>query len=212
MKTGIKIGIGMMLSIMLFCLIVPIGVSAGSATIKISYNGDWSGSIGEDDSTRSVSGSGTKTYSETGSIIVAVIQKQDDSTDTLRVEIIVDGKVVESESTTASYGVVSVSHSFLEEEAEEAASIFCGTCAIVSIIVVIIAVVVGILVYKQMKSKKKEKTITAPGQPMQPHPQQPYPQQPYPQQPQQFPPQTPMPPSPPGFNQMQPGQRQPPYQ
>ena len=95
----------------------------------------------------------------------------------------------------------------LEEKLDEAADEICSTCAIVTIIGVIIAIVVGILIYKKMKSKKKEKpgsTMPGLGQPMQQYPQQPYPQQ--------FPPQPPLPPQQPGFNPMQPGQRQPPYQ
>ena len=163
MRKGMKIGFSMILCIMLFCVIIPTSVSAGSATIKISYDGDWSGSLGGDTS-KSVDGSGTETHSATGSVIVAVIQKDDDSSNRLKVEIIVNGNVVASETTTASYGVVSVSHSFLEddfeeaeEEAEEEADSFCTACTILSIIGVIIAIV-GVVLYKKRKSKKEKKS------------------------------------------------------
>lgn len=93
------------------------GPKTGTATIKVSYSGSWSGSLGStssagETSTSSVSGTGTKTFDVSGSFVSAVIQKSDDSSNTLTVQIIVNGNIVKQESTSAAYGVVSVSYSF----------------------------------------------------------------------------------------------------
>jgi len=101
----------------------------------------------------------------------------DNSSNPLKVEIIVDGKVVETGTTTAGYGVVTVSHSFIEEKTEDTADEICSTCAIVFIIGIIILVGVGMIVFKKVKSKKKENikspTSLAPQPPQGQLPQQP---------------------------------------
>ena len=88
----------------------PKGPTIVTATIQITSNTSWSGSIGGDAQSRSVDGSGSQSFQVKGSIIVAVIQKQTES-GSLTVNIIVDGKIKTSQSTTAAYGVVTVSWS-----------------------------------------------------------------------------------------------------
>ena len=83
--------------------------------IKIIYPGSWSGNYADLGSSKSVDGTGTETFtiSNPEFVVSAVFQKEDDSDRTLTVEILKDGKVVESESTSASYGVVTVSYTCL---------------------------------------------------------------------------------------------------
>ena len=84
----------------------------GTVKIKVVYAGSWEGSIGDDAGQRSVQGSGTQSFDMKGGIVVAVIQKMDGGGGTLTVQILQGDNVVESQSTSATYGVVSVSHSF----------------------------------------------------------------------------------------------------
>ena len=135
-------------ALMLGFVLLPFNAQAApnSATIKIEYSGSWSGSIGGDNS-RSIEGTGTKSYEVEGDIITAVIQKGDDSSNQLRVSILVDGIVKESEYTDASYGVVTVSYSFPISQwggdSDEAccgsslAIIFIATIIIFSLILVV---------------------------------------------------------------------------
>jgi len=79
--------------------------------IEIESNTSWMGSIGGDGSSRSIDGSGSDTWKMTGyTIVSAVIQKETDY-GYLTVRILEDGKVVDSQTTTAPYGVVSASAS-----------------------------------------------------------------------------------------------------
>jgi hypothetical protein len=81
-------------------------------TVKIDYDGNWTGSILDDTGSRSVDGTGAKSFTMVGGIIVANFQKHDDSSDTLTVQILEGNIPVESQSTTAEYGLAMVSHSF----------------------------------------------------------------------------------------------------
>jgi len=86
------------------------GSDDSSYQVRISYDGDWSGSIGGDGSSRSVDGSGTETFDIDGDpfIVSANAQKQDDSSDVLTVEILQGGEVIARQTTSASYGVAQV--------------------------------------------------------------------------------------------------------
>jgi len=79
--------------------------------VKIIYSGEWSGAAGDTSSMNSISGSGEKTIDmdDDAMIISANAQKQDSSSDTLTIQILKDGKVVEESSTDAEYGVAQVS-------------------------------------------------------------------------------------------------------
>jgi hypothetical protein len=91
------------------------GSAESTFEVRISYSGEWQASIGQGGSIRSVDGSGTETFTVDGepSVISANAQKQDDSSDTLTVQILEDGAVVEETSTSAEYGVAQVSYSNL---------------------------------------------------------------------------------------------------
>lgn len=78
--------------------------------VVISYSGEWSGAVGAESSTESHDGYGSTTITVTGDpeIVAATIQKSEPG-GTLRVQIVVDGEVVEEGQTSAEYGVVSIS-------------------------------------------------------------------------------------------------------
>lgn len=78
--------------------------------VRVRYNGEWSGSISGDGSSRSVDGSGTETFDVDGDpfIVSANAQKQDDSSNELVIEILEDGEVIASKRTSAGYGVAQV--------------------------------------------------------------------------------------------------------
>lgn len=86
----------------------------GTITVEVDYSGSWSGSVGDDESQRSVDGSGTEEFevNPDSMVVSGTFQKDDDSSDELTVRIKQDGEVVNEQSTTAEYGVVSVSESF----------------------------------------------------------------------------------------------------
>ncbi|MCU4974859.1 hypothetical protein OB955_19245 [Halobacteria archaeon AArc-m2/3/4] len=79
--------------------------------VRILYDGDWSGAVGEEGSTQSVEGNGDETLdvSDDAMIVSATAQKQDASDDELVVQILNDGEIIEEGSTTADYGVVGIS-------------------------------------------------------------------------------------------------------
>lgn len=79
--------------------------------IHVDYWASWSGSVGTESRQVSVDGRGPRTMTIDGypEVVSATIQKQDDYSDELLVEIAVDGEVVASQGTYAEYGVVSLS-------------------------------------------------------------------------------------------------------
>ena len=89
-------------------LAVPVA-SAGSGTVKVIYSGSWSGAILDDEGSRSVDGSGTRTFSVRGGMVSVTFQKMDGGSGRLTVQIIDgSGNVIAEQSTTAEYGVVGV--------------------------------------------------------------------------------------------------------
>ena len=81
--------------------------------VHIISDGSWSGSIGDlgGQSTYDGSDEDTIDLGDAESVVSAAIQKQTGDSSELKVEIIKDGKVIKEGSTTAEYGVVSVSTS-----------------------------------------------------------------------------------------------------
>jgi len=81
-----------------------------SYQVRINYDGEWSGSVGGEGSSRSVDGSGTETFDIDGDpfIVSANAQKQDDGSGELAVEILQDGEVIARETTSAEYGLAQV--------------------------------------------------------------------------------------------------------
>lgn len=88
----------------------PTPTETSSYEVRISYDGEWSGTVGGDGSTRSVDGSGTETFDVSGDpmIVSANGQKQDGGSGELTVEILQSGEVIARQSTTAEYGVAQV--------------------------------------------------------------------------------------------------------
>lgn len=90
--------------------------SSASAEIPIEvvvhYDGKWQGSIGGLSSSSSYSGYGDRVISFTGtqnSYISATVQKNGGGSGTLTVEIYKNGNLVNSQSTNAAYGIVTLS-------------------------------------------------------------------------------------------------------
>lgn len=82
--------------------------------IRISYDGEWSGTIGTLGNSRSVDGSGTETFDikESNPDTVSTnAQKQDDSSGTLTVQILKNGDVVKESTTSAEYGIAQTTYS-----------------------------------------------------------------------------------------------------
>lgn len=87
--------------------------TASGIQVRVNYSGSWTGNYGDESGSQSVEGSGTKTFTISGSpsVVSAVFQKYDGGSGTLTVEILENGVVVESRSTSAEYGVVSLGYS-----------------------------------------------------------------------------------------------------
>lgn len=79
-------------------------------TIKISYEGEWSGTYSSAGNLKSIDGSGTKTFPVKGDpiIISANAQKRDGGAGTLTVQILKNGTVIKESTTSAEYGLASV--------------------------------------------------------------------------------------------------------
>ncbi len=84
--------------------------SSSGLQIRITYNGAWSGSYYNDGTALSVDGIGSKTIplDSTNGIVSASFQKKDGSNNELKVEILNNGNILKSGTTTAAYGVVAV--------------------------------------------------------------------------------------------------------
>lgn len=83
----------------------------GSVQIKITYPGEWSATVGDESTSISYSGTGNdaiKIDESKYEVIAAAVQKMDGSSDKLKVQIIKDGDVLDSKSTSEKYGLVSV--------------------------------------------------------------------------------------------------------
>lgn len=80
-------------------------------SVRISYEGEWSGAISGEGTIRSVQGEGTKTFQIQGEPVVvsANAQKRDGGSGTLTVQILKNGEVIKESSTDAEYGIASVS-------------------------------------------------------------------------------------------------------
>jgi len=96
----------------LFLVGIGMATRPSAVLVKIDYTGSWSGALGYDSSGKSIDGFGAATYRVPLSgmrIVTAVIQKGSEH-GTLTVSITTeDGRILAKESTTAPYGVVTVS-------------------------------------------------------------------------------------------------------
>lgn len=87
----------------------PSSTSAAKVTqIRVSYDGQWGGGYGDKTGWISVEGTGTKTYTLDGTNegVGATFEKTDMMPGTLTVDIIQDGVVKRSKSTSVQYGAV----------------------------------------------------------------------------------------------------------
>ena len=87
-------------------------VSDGELEVRISCPVSWSASIGNQTTSESYDGTGDAVIEfdpDKYDVIAAAVQKTDSGNDELKVQIVKDGKVVDEESTTNEYGVVTVS-------------------------------------------------------------------------------------------------------
>ena len=86
--------------------------AATGVQVRVNYDGQWSGSILDGEGTsQSFDGTGPETIDVEGdswNMISTTFQKSDSGSGKMTVEMIKDGKVAKSGSTTAQYGVVSV--------------------------------------------------------------------------------------------------------
>jgi hypothetical protein len=85
-----------------------------NVVVTISATSSWQGNIGDKTGSRSIEGSGSQTFNlgaSPGYVSVAV-SKGFNSTGTLTVQILRGNKVVETQSTSAEAGMVTLSHGF----------------------------------------------------------------------------------------------------
>jgi hypothetical protein len=86
---------------------------SGDLKIRIKYSGSWTGAVGAAGSIRSVDGSGTTTIDikDGATIISANAQKGDGGSGKLVIQLLKDGEVVKQSSTSAQYGIASITAS-----------------------------------------------------------------------------------------------------
>jgi hypothetical protein len=94
---------------------IPITQSQSSSLssgyqIRVTYGGTWSGAYYNDGSSVSVDGTGSKTITlpNSNGVVSGSFQKKDGSSNELKVEILNNGNVLKSGTTTAAYGVVAI--------------------------------------------------------------------------------------------------------
>jgi len=123
----------------------------GEGTVELSF----SGSYGDLSGQTSVDGTVPTTYTignPSGDIVSAVFQKQTEG-GTLTVQLVKDGVVVASQTTTAAYGIVSVSHSFAELPGSEEAGAIIGGIVLFAIFWFIVAILLCVWVYRDAKAR-----------------------------------------------------------
>jgi hypothetical protein len=106
------IGIGIIVSILgligIGVWFASIGVSQTTFTFVVESDTSWSGAFGTiEEGQRTEEGSGSASFAFHGSIASAAVQKQTEH-GFLTVKILKNGNSVASQTTTASYGVVTV--------------------------------------------------------------------------------------------------------
>ena len=76
--------------------------------VKVIYSGQWGGSYGHGTLTKTISGTGTKTYDVQNpqSVVMINVMKRDDSSERLTAEILKDGIVIRSEYTDEPHGII----------------------------------------------------------------------------------------------------------
>jgi len=88
--------------------------SAPNIIVTVAYQGSWTGNISDNTGNMTVHGTANNRYNlgpNPGTVAVT-FQKTDNSTNVLSVQILQGNTVIESQSTNASFGVVSISRVF----------------------------------------------------------------------------------------------------
>lgn len=85
--------------------------SSSGVAVVISYSGEWGGAIADSTGTRTIEGTGPKTINlgEVDGAVAANAQKKDSGSGTLTISLTKDGSTLKTSSTSAQYGVASVS-------------------------------------------------------------------------------------------------------
>ena len=79
--------------------------------VRIIYRGKWQGSLGDATGSKSIEGFGPKSYEIVGMFPTVAIQKMEDNSNILTVQIFKNGTLLKEESTSVSYGVAMVTSS-----------------------------------------------------------------------------------------------------
>jgi len=79
-------------------------------SFRVLYDGTWQGTVGAEGSGRNIQGAGNShlSVSDDAFVVSGNAQKQDDSSNELIVQIIVDGNVIAEEATTGGFGIAQV--------------------------------------------------------------------------------------------------------
>lgn len=87
---------------------------ASNIVVSVNYQGTWNGTISDNTGNRTVHGTSSNRYNlgPNPGIVSVTFRKTDNSTLPLRVQILQGSNVLESQSTNAPFGVVSISHVF----------------------------------------------------------------------------------------------------
>ncbi len=80
--------------------------------VQVIYDGSWNGSITQGYSSNSLEGTNNRVYGVTGKIVSASFQKQDSGNGTLTVNLLNNGNIMATASTSASYGVIQTAYTF----------------------------------------------------------------------------------------------------
>lgn len=132
---------------------------ASPYTVEVRITGtsgiSFLGSYGDLSGQTSVDGTVPATYTivnPSGDIVSAVFQKMEE-TGTLTVQLVKDGVVVASQTTTAAYGVVSASHSFAELPGYGGVGVIIGGFVLFAIFWFIVAILLCVWVYRDAKAR-----------------------------------------------------------
>ncbi len=88
--------------------------SAPDVVVAVTYQGAWNGTISDNTGNITANGNANNRYNlgPNPGMVSVTFQKTDNSTNFMLVQIIQGNNVIASQSTNASFGVVSISHVF----------------------------------------------------------------------------------------------------
>lgn len=109
LKIGAGVIIGFFGIVFILIMLIGIGASGHDYQVQVVSDGDFTGAIGVNGSVTSYDGSGTQTYDIGDASIVSAAFSHLEDSGTLTVNIIDNGEIVQTGTTSAAYGVVSIS-------------------------------------------------------------------------------------------------------